>query len=236
MKQLLFVLPMILGLVATVAQEQSALKTATRHYQEENYAEALKFLNIAAVEEPSNAQVPYLTARAYVDMNNYRKAAAFMEKAIAMDSTKPHWFYECGLIYYAIPDNKKSLQYILLAGEKGYKRSTDYLENLANAYMNAGQPQQAIAIYLEVLKKKPSDPELLYATAEAFYKTGRFQEAIDYWDHILEDDKGNAQVLYMIGMAYQKKGEKEKGQQLCDRAIEMDPSLRSNRQRRGGDL
>ena len=33
---------------------------------------------------------------------------------------------------------------------------------------------------------------------------------------------------------FKKKGEKEKGQQLCDKAIEMDPSLRSKRQQMGG--
>jgi hypothetical protein len=31
----------------------------------------------------------------------------------------------------------------------------------------------------------------------------------------------------MIGLSYQKKGEKEKGQQMCDKAIQMDPSLKN---------
>jgi len=33
-------------------------------------------------------------------------------------------------------------------------------------------------------------------------------------------------------MDYQKKGEKEKGQRLCDKAIEMDPSLASLKQKK----
>jgi hypothetical protein len=36
----------------------------------------------------------------------------------------------------------------------------------------------------------------------------------------------------MIGMSFQKKGEKEKGQLLCDKAIAMDPSLESKRQKK----
>ena len=36
----------------------------------------------------------------------------------------------------------------------------------------------------------------------------------------------------MIGLCYQKKGEKAKGQQLCDKAIEMDPSLASLKQKK----
>ena len=144
------------------------------------------------------------------------------------------WQHECGLIYYAVPDYKKSLDYIVLAGDKGYKKTSDYLENLGNAYINVGQHQKGIEVLNEVLKKKPEDPELLYQVAQANYRSGKYQEAIDLWDRAFAQDKSNAEVLYMIGLSYQKKGEKEKGQQICDRAIEMDPSLRNKRQQSGG--
>ena len=52
------------------------------------------------------------------------------------------------------------------------------------------------------------------------------------WDIILGYDKTNASALYMIGLSFQKKGEKAKGEQLCDRAIQMDPSLGSLRQKK----
>ena len=220
--------------ITSFAQTESSLQLARKQYQEENYAEVIKLLTKAETEEPNNAQVPYLMGRAYVDMNNYKKAAIYLEKAISMDSAKSNWMYELGLIYYAIPDHKKSLQYILLAGEKGYKKTSDYLENLGNAYLNVGQHDKGIEFLNEVLKKKPEDPELLYQVAQANFKSGKFQDAINLWDRILEQDKSNADALYMIGLSYQKKGEKEKGQQLCDRAIQMDPSLRTKRQQSGG--
>jgi tetratricopeptide (TPR) repeat protein len=216
------------------SQSTSSLQQARKEYQEDNYAAALKLLEKAAIEEPQNAQVPYLMARAYVDMSNYKKAATFLEKAVAMDTSRNNWMYELGLVYYAIPDYKKSLEYIKLAGDKGYKKTSDYLENLGNAYINAGQHDKGIEVLNEVLKKKPEDAELLYQVAQANFKSGKYQDAINLWDRVLEQDKTNAEVLYMIGLSYQKKGEKEKGQQLCDKAIEMDPSLRSKRQQMGG--
>jgi tetratricopeptide (TPR) repeat protein len=219
---------------SSFAQTESSLQLARKQYQEDNYAEAIRLLTKAAAEEPQNPQIPYLTARAYMDMNNYKKAASFMEKAISMDSARSNWIYECGLIYYAIPDYKKSLDFIVLAGDKGYKKTSDYLENLGNAYINVGQHQKGIEVLNEVLKKKPEDPELLYQVAQANFKTGKYQEAIDLWDRAFAQDKSNAEVLYMIGLSYQRKGEKEKGQQICDKAIEMDPSLRNKRQQSGG--
>ena len=68
--------------------------------------------------------------------------------------------------------------------------------------------------------------------AEAYYYKGKYQLAIDYWDQVMFYDKNNASALYMIGMSYQKKGDKEKGQFLCDKAIELDPSLASLKQKK----
>lgn len=206
------------------------------HYEQENYGEAVKHLQIAAREEPARAEIPYIIGRSYLDMSNYRQAAGFFEKAISLDSSKVNWIYEAGLVFDAIPDHKKSLTYIELAGAKGFKRSNDYLENLGNAYVNAKQYDKGIEVLKEVLKKKPSDQELIYQVAQTYYKAEKYQEAIETWDMALELDKTNAKALYMIGLSFQKKGEKQKGQQLCDKAIEMDPTLSSLKQKQDAGM
>jgi len=198
---------------------------ARSYYEMENYGEAIKYCQYAFKEDPKNAQIAYIAGRCFMDMHNYKRAAGCFDEANALDSSNSTWMYEAGLAWYAVPDDKKALYWIERAGEKGYKRTNDYMENLANAYLNVGQLEKGIVILKEILKKKPQDPEVLYSIADAYYKSKKYQEAIDYWDQALAIDKKNANVLYMIGMAYQKKGETEKGRQLCDRAIQMDPSL-----------
>ena len=153
-----------------------------------------------------------------------------------MDSAHGNWIYECGLNYYAIPDYKKSLQFILLAAEKGYKRSIDYKENLANAYINVKQYEHAIDIYKEILDRKPSDREILYQLGQAYFNAARYQEAIDSWTILLNFDTTNAEALYMTGLSYQKKGDTSRGQQMCDKAIAWDPSLASKKKTTGGNF
>ena len=201
------------------------------YYEQENYGEAVKNLQAAAKEEPTRAEIFYIIGRSYVDMSNYKLAAGNFEKAIALDSTRANWIYEAALVFDAVPDKRKTLQYMLLAGEKGYNKNNDYLENLGNAYMNVGEFDKGIELYKEVLKRKPADQDLLYQVGQAYFKAKKYQEAIDTWDTLLGLDKTNARVLYMIGLSYQKKGDKQKGMQLCDKAIEMDPSLNSLRQK-----
>ncbi|HEU4576431.1 MAG TPA: tetratricopeptide repeat protein [Chitinophagaceae bacterium] len=202
------------------------------NYEQENYGEAIRYLTAAAKEEPANGEIPYLIARSYSDMSNYKQAIPFFQQAVALDTTKSNWLYELGLICYASHDDKNALKYILLAGEKGYKRDNDYLENLGIAYLNAGRFDEGLAIMNELLKKRPSDLNILDMVAEACYYKGKYDQAMGYWDTILGYDKTNAAALYMIGMCYQKKGDKDKGVQLCDKAIEMDPSLASYKQKK----
>lgn len=202
------------------------------NYDLDNYGDAIKFLNEAAKEDPTNGEVPYMIAHSYADMMNYKLAIPYFTKAIELKPEQNYWIYELGLIYYAMNDDKNSLKYILLAGEKGYKKDNDYLENLGIAYLNVGDLEQGVTILNEILKRKPSDLNILNMIAEAYYYKGKFQQAIDTWDVILGYDKSNASALYMIGMAYQKKGEKDKGMALCDKAIEMDPTLAGLKQKK----
>jgi len=202
------------------------------NYDQDNYGDALKYLSLAAKEDPQNSEIPYMIAHSYADMTNYKLAVPYFLKAIQLDPTKNNWIYELGLICYAMNDDNNALKYILDAGEKGYKKDNDYLENLGIAYLDVGRLDEGVNILNEILAKRPSDMNILNMVAEAYYYKGKYQEAMDYWDKLLGYDKTNASALYMIGMCYLKKGEKDKGTQLCDKAIEMDPSLASYKQKR----
>ena len=202
------------------------------YYNQENYGDGIKTLELAAKEDPGNAEIPYLIGRSYADMFNYKLCIPYYTKAIDMDTTKYGWVYELGMIYYGMGDNKNALKYLLLAGDRGYKKTNDYNYNLGIAYLNTGQLNEGLSIFTELLKKRPSDQNILNMVAESYYYAGKYQEAMDYWDKMLEYDMKNASALYMIGMCYQKKGEKEKGITLCDKAIEMDPSLANLKQKK----
>ena len=202
------------------------------NYDQDNYGEAIRFLNAAAKEDPTNGEIPYLIAHSYADMMNYKQAIPHFQKAIELSPDKAYWIYEMALIYYAIHDDKNSLKYILEAGEKGYKKDNDYLENLGIAYLNIGNLDEGVKMLDEILKRKPSDLNILNMVAEAYYFKGKYKLAIDYWDRVLTYDTTAASALYMIGMSYQKSGEKDKGIQLCDKAIEMDPNLAAYKQKK----
>jgi len=202
------------------------------NYERENYGDALKYLSEAAKDDPQNAEIPYMIGRSYADMLNYKSAIPYYQKAVELDGTKYGWLYELGLICYAQNDNKNALKYIKEAGDKGYPKDDGYFQNLGIAYIDAGDFKGGIGLLTDLLKRRPSDFNLLDMVAQAYYDNKKYDDAMNYWDTLLGYDKTNASALYMIGMCYLKKGDKGKGQQLCDKAIEMDPTLAMYKQKK----
>jgi tetratricopeptide (TPR) repeat protein len=200
------------------------------YYEKENFGQAFRYLDAAYKEEPNNAEVPFLFARSFVEMSNYKQAVKYYLEAIALDSTKVNWIYETAMAYSSIPDDKTAIKYFELAMAKGHKVDNDFIENLSNSYILAGMPDKGIDILLKLLELRPADMELLNSIADTYYRLGKYDNAVTYWDKMLFYDKENARPLYMIGMSYQKKGDIKRGQAICDKAIEMDPSLKMMRQ------
>ena len=212
--------------------EKTAFIIGKSNYEKENLGEAIKYLDIATKEDPQKAEIPYTVARAYSHMQNYKAAIPYFQKAVQLKPDQSRWIYEMALIYYAMNDDQNSLKYMLEAADKGYKKDNEYLQNLSTAYLNAGKFNEGIAVLTEVLQRRPSDMNILNMLAEAYYDAKKYDDAIKYYDQILTIDKTKAEALYMIGLSFQKKGEKEKGMALCDKAIQMDPSLQNLKQKK----
>jgi tetratricopeptide (TPR) repeat protein len=204
------------------------------YFEKESFGLAFRYLDAAYKEDSTNAEIPFLFARSFVEMNNYKMAVKYYREAIALDTTRTQWVYELAMAYSSVPDDKAAIPFYELAMARGYKVDNDFIENLSSAYVSSGQPEKGIAMLRKLLEMRPADLELLYFVADTYYKMGKYDEAIAHWDKVLAYDKDNARSLYMIGMSLQKKGDTKRGQALCDKAIEMDPSLKAMRREKQG--
>jgi len=212
------------------ASEKTAFVIGRSYYEMDDLGNSTRFLEIAAKEEPSNAQIPHLLATAYTNMQNFKLAIPNFQKAIALEPANARYIYEMALAYYGMGDDQNALKYMLEAGEKGYRKDSEYMQNLSTALLNAGKFSDGLEIMKESLAKRPSDIGLIDMLAEACYDAGKYDDAINFYNKILAIDETKAEALYMMGMAYQKKGKVENGRALCDKAIAMDPKLSNLKQ------
>ena len=202
------------------------------YYNLEDYGKAETLLQKAVNKNDKDAEAAYTLGRTYLELENEKSAIPQFQKAITIEPERNEWMYELGLIYYNQNDYKNALKYFNMAGDSGYNKSNDFYENLGFAQLYTGDVQNGIKTLTEVLNKKPNNRELLNNIANAMYETKRYDAALLYFQKLLELNPKDASSLFMAGMAFQKKGDKEKGQKICDKAIEMDPSLARNRQKK----
>ncbi len=202
------------------------------NYYLENYPLAINRLLYAAETDTANAALFYTIGRSYLEMERYKQAIPYYQKATSIDQKNARYVFELGMIYYAIPDDKQAIAMFELAAQRGWVQNADYFESVAYCYMNLGNFIKSTEMLEKSLEKRPSSISIRYTLAESQYKGGRYQDAINNWDQVLQSDNKNARALYMIGMCYQKMGQKDKGMALCDKAIEMDPSLNSLKQKK----
>lgn len=202
------------------------------HYYLEDYPQAINRLLHAAETDTANAVMYYTIGRSYLEMERYKQAIPYYQKAANADQKNARYLYEMAMVYYAIPDDKNAIATFELAAQRGWQQNADFFESLAYCYMNLGNFAKSTENLEKSLEKRPHSLTVRYALAESLYKGGRYKDAIDNWDMVLQTDNKNARALYMIGMAYQKMGQKDKGMALCDKAIEMDPSLNSLKQKK----
>ena len=164
-------------------------------------------------------------------MEQYKAAVPYYNKAVQLDATKNVWAYELGLLYYNQDDFRNAVVFFNKAADAGYPQSNDFMENLGYAYIYAMEFDTGEKLLLSVLAKKPGNTEILRDMAEAFYRQKNYDKSLEYCEKLMVINAKDGKALYQAGLCFQKKGQKEKGQSMCDKAIEMDPSLAGLRQK-----
>ena len=202
------------------------------NYQQEDYGNAIAGLQNVIAKNPNDAEANYTIARSYLEMEEDLKAVPYYKKAVEIDPKKTDWTYELGILYYNNKDYANAVATFNQAAANGYAQTSDFNENLGYAYIYNGQFDKGEGLLLALLAKKPGDKEILRDLAEAYYKNKMYDKSLEYCQKLMVIDMKDAKALYQAGLCFQKKGDSDKGEGMCDKAIEMDPSLASLKQKK----
>lgn len=202
------------------------------YYRMENYGKAVDYLKKALAKNEKDGEAAYTLGRTFLELEKDKEAIVYYEKAIEAQPSKYGWIYELGLMYYNQNNWKSALNTFIAAADAGYTKNNDYLENLGFCYLYTGDVENAMKSLDVVMERKPNNTTLLNDIAYAMYSTKRYEGAISFYEKLLTINPNDASSLFMAGMTFQKMGQKEKGQAICDKAIQMDPSLAKNRQKK----
>ena len=205
---------------------------AMSYFQMEDYGKAEKILLQVSEKNPLDAEVTYTLARTYLEMGLEGKAIPYYIKALQLDETRSKWHFELGLLYYNNDNYKNAVISFNKAADNGFIRSNDFNENLGFAYIYSSDFDKGEKLLNEIMARKPGDKEIIRDIAVAFYDRKMYDKCLEYCQKLMEMDMKDGKALYQAGLCFQKKGEVSRGQQMCDKAIELDPSLAGLRQKK----
>jgi tetratricopeptide (TPR) repeat protein len=201
--------------------------TALCYYNMEDYSKAEKSLIALVNKNPKDAELTYTLASNYLAMGLEPKAITWYENAVLLDDKKSKWFFELGLLYSNTYNYKKAVIAYNKAADLGFIKGNDFNENLGFAYVFSGDFDNGGKLLDDLIGRRPGDKELIRDVASAFFNNKNYDKALDYCQKLLEMDMKDGKALYQAGLCFQKKGMVERGMQMCDKAIELDPSLAS---------
>lgn len=197
-------------------------------YKKEDYPQAEKYLLKAIAKNAADAEANYTIARNYMDAELNRKALPYFEKAVTLQPEKNVWAYELGLVYFDLNNYKGAVVAFDNAIKNGYAANNDFNENYGYALLYSGQFDKGEEKILDLYKRK-GNKEILRELAQILYDQKQYNRSLDYCQKLIEADPKDGKALYQAGLTFMKLGKKDKGQAMCDKAIEIDPTLASKR-------
>ena len=208
---------------------------ALSYFHLQDYDNAEKILVKLAKSNPTDAVILYTIGKVYLEMELEQKAIYYYQKATAIDNTKPVWMFELGMLYYVTENYKNAVTFFNKATALGFTQSAEFTENLGYAYLYSGEFDKGEKILLTIHNKKRGDKDIMRDLAQAYYDHKQYDKSLEFCQKLMELDIKDGKALYQAGLCFQKKGDLERGMQMCDKAIELDPSLRGLKKKNGGN-
>ena len=142
-------------------------------------------------------------------------------------------YYETGQTEAAILTGQKAIQLFhnSVRNSQGYDKTSDseyttFLANihanLAMAYEDIGQLEQAITQYQKALELLPIKSALHRELAGVYWKMRRYTEAEAHYRIVIADDTTDVQAVYRLGIIFLTKGDYEEAIAQFEKVIELD--------------
>jgi tetratricopeptide (TPR) repeat protein len=151
----------------------------------------------------------------------FSRAAAFFERAAALDPDFPQLQSSLGVAYFNAREFAKATGPLSLAmasapGDRGLTRM------LATSWLNTEAWDKAAAL-LETDPDREKDASLAFAFGLALLRSGRAARAEEVLKAALGLHGDSAELLVLLGQAHAQQGEDEEAVRALDKALALDP-------------
>ncbi|MFH0919290.1 MAG: tetratricopeptide repeat protein [Fibrobacterota bacterium] len=191
-------------------------------YLEEGFfTVAISYLVKAINADPGITEEVFLLGKAYLGSEDYPKAQASFEKAVALEGDNPMYRCMLGIAYRSGGDLIRAVKIL----EELLVRNPDFLPatfQLAYAYNMLGWQKKALQVLNIALPRNPASSDLLTGLAVTYMKLGEDAQAEAFFKKAMESDPASPTVLNNYGVFMLEKKRDRDAARLLSKALEKD--------------
>ena len=154
----------------------------------------------------------------------YKEAHALLKQLEQMEPDNTDVLYAHGVIYSALEQPRKAIQYFHKAATDGYELGTTY-SNIADEYVKMNQLSEARNYYRRALRENPDDEHSLYELANCYDDDNATDRWIQFFSHFVEQHPYSKVGWYCLGDAYLTVSLYEKDVDAYQYAIAIDSTF-----------
>ena len=189
--------------------------------------EAIKIYESLAKQKPGDIEMRYELAGMYLFKGNIKAGFAELDRiedemgvSDQISMLKHQIYLKGGEVDKAAAEVRK-----LIEANPG---SMEYYKTLADTYMVNGKEQEAIAVYDEMERLAPNDPQLNFALANFYRQKGDEAKAKTYIYRVFENPEANIDQKIKILLDYfdasdNNKVAEQEAFELCERLVDAHP-------------
>jgi len=161
-----------------------------------------------------------ISGRAYFDLGvfafeegDYQNAISNFEQAIQLNPDEPEFHHYMGKTYLETRQYEKSEKFLTKAWRMAPSLS-EISKDRAILYYKQSNYQSAAPLFLEIIRRDPSDIMSTYYAANCLYKQKDYYQAGQLFQKAAKSPSIAANCLYYAGICYIKTGLPQKGRKL----------------------
>ncbi|MEX2600543.1 MAG: tetratricopeptide repeat protein [Balneolaceae bacterium] len=191
-------------------------------FENEEFEEALDYLNLAYLRLPDQAGINYALADAYFATGDLVNAVYYAEQAVEIDPENKWYYLLLASIYRQAGRNNATVETLETARAQ-HPNDLDILLRLASLYSSREEYQEANKIYGHILSIRGDNSEIHMYRYQNYMEAGLRDSATSVLLRLKEIEPDNLNVLHTLSQHYLESGDREKAVAILELARERNP-------------
>lgn len=215
---------------------------ALGYYKSNNFKQAVKYIDIATLQNPSNLNYQKLRAEILACSNNapealkivdslkkqhlnsaeYENKIAALEQFVLYKTQKSDWEknYHLGYYYYLENDSSKAIRTLqnALSDKRRHDNGSIY-GLMSEVYLSMAEFEKAADCAKKSLRANHNNPKALVVMGDLSYKNKNYKQALAYYKKAAGADKKSCTPLIKEAQAYQKLANNKKAQEIYTKIL-----------------